>query len=49
MKEPVLLERLGHDAAIAVGSTPAEFTSFIAAEQQRWKAVIARAKVRPDN
>jgi tripartite-type tricarboxylate transporter receptor subunit TctC len=49
MKEPALLERLGHDAAIAVGGTPAEFTSFIAAEQQRWKAVIARAKIRPDN
>ena len=49
MKEPALLERLGHDAAIAVGGTPAEFISFIAAEQQRWKAVIARAKVRPDN
>lgn len=49
MKEPGLLERLGHDAAIAVGGTPAEFSSFIALEQQRWKAVIARAKIKPDN
>jgi hypothetical protein len=31
-----------------VGSTPAEFASFIALEQQRWKLVVARAKVKPD-
>jgi len=49
MKEPASVERLGHDAAIAVGSTPAEFLQFIAQEQQRWKAVIARAKIKPDN
>jgi tripartite-type tricarboxylate transporter receptor subunit TctC len=49
MKEPALLERLGNDAAIAVGGTPAEFSRFIALEQQRWKAVVARAKIKPDN
>ena len=49
MKEPSLLERLGNDAAIGVGSTPAEFAKFIATEQQRWKAVVARAKIKPDN
>jgi len=49
MKEPTLLERLGQDAAIGVGSTPAEFAKFIAQEQQRWKAVVARAKIKPDN
>ncbi len=48
MKEPTALERLNHDAAIALGSTPADFTKFIAQEQQRWKAVIARAKIKPD-
>jgi len=48
MKEPAALERLQGDAAIAVGSTPAEFASFIALEQQRWKVVVARAKVKPD-
>jgi len=48
VKEPAALERLNADAAIAVGSTPAEFTKFIAQEQQRWKAVIARAKIKPD-
>ena len=49
MKEPALLERLGQDAAIAVGGSPAEFSRFITQEQQRWKAVVARAKIKPDN
>ena len=48
MKEPQALERLNADAAIAIGSTPAEFAKFIGVEQQRWKAVIARAKIKPD-
>jgi hypothetical protein len=41
-------EKPGADAAIAVGNAPAEFAKFIAVEQQRWKAVVARAKIRPD-
>jgi tripartite-type tricarboxylate transporter receptor subunit TctC len=41
-------ERLSTDAAEAVGNTPAQFAAFIAQEQQRWKAVVARAKIRPD-
>ncbi len=41
-------ERLSHDAAEAVGNTPAQFAAFIAQEQQRWKAVVHRAKIRPD-
>jgi len=49
MKDPALLEHLGSDAAIAVGSTPAEFAAFIAKEQQRWKAVVTRAKIKPDS
>ena len=49
MKEPAVLDILGKDAAIAVGSTPAEFDAFIAKEQQRWKVVVARAKIKPDN
>ncbi|OYU74326.1 MAG: ABC transporter substrate-binding protein [Burkholderiales bacterium PBB5] len=40
--------RLQADAAIAVGSTSAEFAAFIAAEQKRWKPVINRAKIKPD-
>ena len=48
IQSPDALARLQADAAIAVGSTPAEFTVFIAAEQKRWKPVIARAKIKPD-
>lgn len=48
VKEKESIERLSADAAIAVGSTPAEFAAFIAAEQKRWKPVIARAKIKPD-
>jgi len=48
VREPAALERLQTDAAIPVGSTPAEFASFIASERERWKPVLARAKVKPD-
>jgi tripartite-type tricarboxylate transporter receptor subunit TctC len=48
MREPAAIERLTGDAAIAVGGTPAEFAAFIATERERWKPVIARAKVKPD-
>ncbi|WP_423221943.1 Bug family tripartite tricarboxylate transporter substrate binding protein [Ideonella margarita] len=48
MREPAALEMLAKDAAIAVGSTPAEFAKFIAAEQKRWQPVIARAQIKPD-
>ena len=49
MREPTVLDILSKDAAIAVGGTPAEFSAFIGKEQQRWKAVVARAKIKPDN
>jgi tripartite-type tricarboxylate transporter receptor subunit TctC len=48
MKQPAAREKLAADAAISVGDSPAEFTKFITAEQQRWKAVVARAKIKPD-
>jgi tripartite-type tricarboxylate transporter receptor subunit TctC len=48
VKQPGATEKLSADAALAVGGTPAEFAKFIAAEQQRWKLVIARAKIKPD-
>lgn len=48
VKEPATIERLAHDAAIAVGSTPADYATFIDAEQKRWKPVIQRAKIKPD-
>jgi tripartite-type tricarboxylate transporter receptor subunit TctC len=48
VKQPSAVEKLSADAAMAIGGTPAEFARFIAVEQQRWKAVIARAKIKPD-
>ena len=48
VRAPAAVERLNHEAAIAVGSTPAEFAKFIADEQKRWKPIIARAKIKPD-
>lgn len=48
VKEPGLLEKFANDAALTVGGTPQDFDKFIAVEQQRWKAVIARAKIKPD-
>jgi len=41
-------ERLAADASEAVGNTPAQFAQFIAQEQSRWKAVVTRAKIKPD-
>ena len=48
VQAPDTLARLQADAALAVGSTPAEFVRFIADEQKRWKPVLLRAKVKPD-
>ena len=48
IKTPAAVTRLSEDTALAVGDTPAEFARFIAAEQARWKPVIARAKIKPD-
>ncbi len=48
VNEPAVVERLTADAAIPVGSSAAELAKFISVEQQRWKPVIVRAKVKPD-
>jgi tripartite-type tricarboxylate transporter receptor subunit TctC len=48
VRQPGASDTLNSDAAIAIGGTPAEFAKFITAEQLRWKAVIARAKIKPD-
>ncbi|WP_427307370.1 Bug family tripartite tricarboxylate transporter substrate binding protein [Cupriavidus sp. H39] len=48
VKSQSSVERLSADAAIVVGGTPAEFSRFIAQEQQRWKPIIARAGIKPD-
>ena len=48
IKQPGSTEKLSAEAAIGVGGTPADFAKFIASEQQRWKQVVARAKIKPD-
>jgi tripartite-type tricarboxylate transporter receptor subunit TctC len=48
IKTPAAVSRLSEDTAQAIGESPAEFARFIAAEQARWKPVIARAKIKPD-
>ena len=48
VKEPAAARLLESEAALAVGSSSAEFARFIEQEQQRWKPVIARAKIKPD-
>ena len=47
IKGPAALKLLEGEAAIAVGG-PAEFAKFIVGEQQRWKPVIARTKIKTD-
>ncbi len=48
VKEPAAAKLLESEAALAIGSSSAEFAKFIEQEQQRWKPVIARAKIKPD-
>jgi tripartite-type tricarboxylate transporter receptor subunit TctC len=48
VKDPGTVERLSHDAAIPVGSTPQAYASFIDTERKRWQPVIARARIKPD-
>lgn len=48
MKAPDALRRLHGDAAEVIGGMPAQFAQFMALEQERWKKVIARAKIKPD-
>ncbi len=48
VKQPAATEKLSGDAAIGVGSSPADFAKFIAVEQQRWQKVVSRAKIKPD-
>ena len=47
-RSALVKEKLAQESALAVGSTGAEFDAFIKIEQARWKAVIARAQIKPD-
>ncbi|HEY8359982.1 MAG TPA: tripartite tricarboxylate transporter substrate binding protein [Ramlibacter sp.] len=47
-RSKIVSEKLGQETALAVGSTRAEFATFIRQEQARWKPVIARAQIKPE-
>ncbi len=48
VKAPEFIEQWRSFGGDPVGSTPAEFSAFIKADQARWKAVISRAGVKLD-
>ena len=48
VKAPDFIEQWRSFGGDPVGSTPAEFSAFIKADQSRWKAVISRAGVKLD-
>ena len=48
VKAPDFIEQWRSFGGDPVGSTPAEFSAFIKADQVRWKAVISRAGVKLD-
>jgi tripartite-type tricarboxylate transporter receptor subunit TctC len=43
--EPAIRARLEEQGMTVVGSTPAQFDSFIASETKKWQRVIAEAKI----
>lgn len=48
LNSPEVAARLEEDATVAVGSTPAEFQSFIANEQERWGEIVRRANLKAE-
>ena len=48
VKAPSVKERFAQDDAVAYGSTPAEFATFIKQEQARWSEVVKKAKLKAD-
>ena len=44
-RSKAVFDKLGADAALAVGNSSTEFAHFIHSEQARWKPVIARAHI----
>ena len=48
LKQPATNEKFSTDAVIGVGGGPQEFARFIELEHRRWKAVVDRARIKPD-
>jgi len=47
-KDAAAMQRVTEDGGMLIGSTPAEFATFIANEQKKWGAVIRTAGVKPE-
>ena len=47
-KSPKVLERFAADDAEGIGSTPAEYATFVKKEQERWSKVVRAAKIKAD-
>ena len=41
-------QRFEQDGAVAVGSTPAEFSAFLKDETRKWAKVIKDAGIKPE-
>lgn len=48
VKSKEISDRFARDGAVAVGSSPKEFSAFIRDETAKWKKVIADAGLKPD-
>jgi tripartite-type tricarboxylate transporter receptor subunit TctC len=46
VKSREIAERFALDGAVAVGSSPAEFASFLANETRKWNKVITEAGIK---
>jgi tripartite-type tricarboxylate transporter receptor subunit TctC len=48
MRDPAVVDQLTKVDIIAVGNTPAEFTRFIAEENERWASVVRKLDLKAD-
>ncbi|NBS82434.1 MAG: tripartite tricarboxylate transporter substrate binding protein, partial [Betaproteobacteria bacterium] len=49
LKAPDVIERLTRAGAEPVGGTPEAFKAIIRSEYENWKALIARAGIKPES
>ena len=47
LKSPEVVARFESESAVAGGGPPAEYGTFIAREQARWKQVVEKAQIKP--
>jgi tripartite-type tricarboxylate transporter receptor subunit TctC len=49
LRVPAVHDRLAHEGAEPVGSTPAQFAKLLADEMRKWSAVVKAAHVKPES